>query len=95
MVKFLLHMVHIIKRSYEITVVCMPLTTSADQFNIFLRSHWLVFSDFLYERTLFYHLRTDRAYFYRKFIFAHISTKRAPETLSFDLPERSRKGELL
>lgn len=53
MVKISLYMVHIIKRSYEITVVCMPLTTSADQFNIFLRSHWLVFSDFLYERTLF------------------------------------------
>ena len=37
MVKISLNMVHIIKRSYEITVVCLPLTTSAEQFNIFLR----------------------------------------------------------
>ena len=37
------------KRSYEIAVVDLSLTPSVGQFKIFLRSCWLVFSDFFHK----------------------------------------------
>ena len=57
-----------------------------------LWNHSCLFASHYFCRTV-QHFSEEKIY--RKFIFAHISTKRAPETLSFDLPESSQKGELL
>lgn len=60
MVKIIVYISPINKRSYNITGFFSPLTYLVNLFNIFLRSHRVIFSDFSHDVILFYHLKTDR-----------------------------------
>ena len=49
------------RESYELSITCSSLTPSVSQFNIFLKRHWLILSDYFHEVNLFYDFRTNRA----------------------------------
>lgn len=67
MVKIIVYISPINKRSCNITGFFSPLTYLVNLFKIFLRSHWVIFSDFSHDVTLFYHLKTYRTWFLQKF----------------------------
>ena len=66
------------RRSYEITVVCSLFTSFLGQFDIFLKSRWLIFSDFFHEGTVFHHKLqelTEPNFWKKKFLCPNLGRK--------------------